>query len=320
MRELYPEIEATDSFYIEPDGLHRVYVEVSGNEDGIPVVFLHGGPGSGCKANHRRYFAPDKYRIVIFDQRGCHRSQPQGECERNTTQLLIEDMEQIRERLGITQWVVFGGSWGATLGLAYTQCHPERVRGLILRGSFLARQRDLAWFVEDGVNAVFPDYWEECISVIPAAERGDLIAAFHERVHSADAKVQKQAVVAWAKWATRIVTWLLPDMDADKYEPEDIQTSVCEVKIETHYAKHRYFLKPNQLLDDAHLLPDVPVILIHGRKDLTCLPEASWSLHRAVPGSDLRIVKDGGHLAGEAVMIDALISATDEMAGRLGDA
>lgn len=319
-RELYPELSAAKTMQLNVNALHSIYVEESGNPKGIPVIFLHGGPGSGCNENHRRYFNPDKYRIIIFDQRGCHRSTPQGECQHNSSQELVADIEQIREQLKIDKWLLFGGSWGATLALLYAETYPERVSGMILRGTFLARQKDLDWFIDNGVSDVFPDFWQDFIGVIPETERADLVDAYHRRVHGDDEDIQRQAAAAWAKWATRTVTWLLADMDPYNYEPEDNDTTVHEVKIETHYAKHRYFLEPDQLLRDTHLLPDVPTIIIHGRKDMTCLPEASWSLSQMLPKSSLRIVKEGGHLAGEPPMVDALITATDEMAGLLSHA
>ena len=317
MRELYPEIEASGSYRLEVDQVHTLYVEETGNPQGIPVIFLHGGPGSGCNENHRRYFNPGKYRVVIFDQRGCYRSEPAGETKNNSTPELVRDIELIRECLGIDKWLVFGGSWGATLGSLYAQSHPSHVAALILRGVFLARQKDLDWFSRQGASRIFPDFWQEFTQVIPAAERDDLISAYHARVHGADRKVREEAAVAWSKWAGRIVTYLLPGVDPYGYRPGDVDKTIHEVLVETHYAKHRYFIAENQILDNVDKLPPVPVRIIHGRRDLTCTLDASWSLHRAIPGSELVIVKEGGHLAGEPVMVDALITATDEMAEHL---
>lgn len=314
MRELYPEIDAWDSFYLEADERHSLYVEQAGNPAGLPVVFLHGGPGSGCSERHRRYFDPRKYRVALFDQRGCHRSRPAGETAGNSTGELIADIERIRARLGVSRWLVFGGSWGATLGLLYAQSHPSRVLALVLRGAFLARQKDLDWFGKQGASMVFPDYWQDFIETIPEPERDDLISAYHARVHGADRKIRESAAIAWSKWAGRLVTYLLPGAD---YMPGDVDKTVCEVLIETHYAKHRYFIAENGILDNAAQLPSVPTRIIHGRRDLTCTLDASWSLHHALPGSELVVVREGGHLAGEPVMVDALVTATDEMAGRL---
>ena len=316
MRKLYPAIDAAETFTVAA-APHRVYAEVCGNSRGIPAVFLHGGPGSGCKESHRCYFDPERYRVVLFDQRGCHRSTPVGECRRNTLQDLLADMETIRERCRIPRWLLFGGSWGATLALAYAQQYPEKTSGMILRGTFLARQQDLDWFADDGAGGLFPDEWRAFKEAIPEAERGDLIAAYYQRLHSSKRETREQAAAAWDRWAARTV---LSDEAMAGYRVEDLNAAVKRVKIETHYAKRRYFLKPNQLLENARRLPAVPTIIIHGDKDRVCLPEAARELHRALPGSELRMVAGGGHLAGEPAMTDALITATDEMAERLQDA
>jgi len=311
MRDLYPEIQPFRTHTLAMDSVHKLHVEECGRPDGIPVIFLHGGPGSGCKENHRRYFNPEKYRIVLFDQRGCNRSTPQGSTENNTTSDLVEDMERIRRHLGVDRWMVFGGSWGATLGLLYTKTFPEKVTGLILRGTFLARRQDLEWFAKGGAGWIFPDYWEEFISVIPEEERGDLIGAYHGRIHGDDEDVRKRYAKKWSDWASRVVTWNLKE---GKEEEHDAETILHEASIETHYAKNRYFITENRILNDCDRLPKVPTIIIHGRRDLTCLPEASWSLHRALPHSELVILPEAGHLAGEPAMIDALVQVTDRMA------
>jgi proline iminopeptidase len=316
MRSLYPKIKPQHSYAHAVDG-HQIYFEESGNIKGIPVVFLHGGPGSGSSENHRRYFDPVKYRIINFDQRGCNRSIPNGLTENNTSQHLIADIESIRKQLNIDTWVIFGGSWGATLGLLYAQAFPEKVCGMILRGSFLARKRDLDWFIYDGASRIFPDYWQNFIEIIPQEEREDLVNAYHKRVHGKNEKEKKEAAIAWSTWAGRIVTYLISDINPDNYKPENIERTVSEVLIETHYAKHRYFIAENQILDDIAKLPEVPIHIIHGRRDLTCTLESSWVLDQAIPGSKLVIVKEGGHLAGETAMVDALVSATDLVAEQL---
>ena len=316
MRSLYPKIKPQHSYAHAVDG-HQIYFEESGNIKGIPVVFLHGGPGSGSSENHRRYFDPVKYRIINFDQRGCNRSIPNGLTENNTSQHLIADIESIREQLNIDTWVIFGGSWGATLGLLYAQAFPEKVCGMILRGSFLARKRDLDWFIYDGASRIFPDYWQNFIEIIPQEEREDLVNAYHKRVHGKNEKEKKEAAIAWSTWAGRIVTYLISDINPDNYKPENIERTVSEVLIETHYAKHRYFIAENQILDDIAKLPEVPIHIIHGRRDLTCTLESSWVLDQAIPGSKLVIVKEGGHLAGETAMVDALVNATDLVAEQL---
>ena len=296
-------------------GGHKIYVEESGNRNGIPVIFLHGGPGSGCNENHRRYFNPELYRIVIFDQRGCNRSSPAGATQNNTTQDLLNDIEFIRDGLDIEKWLVYGGSWGATLGLLYAQQHPQRVLAMILRGTFLARQCDLDWFIKEGVNRIFPDAWSDFIGVVPEQERNDLIDAFYRRMQGSDEKEKIRFAKAWSTWAGRTVTYLIGATDS--YEDNNIEKIIHEVSIETHYARRRYFIEEDQILKNAHKLPAVPIRIIHGRRDLTCVLEASWTLHNRIKNSELIIVRQGGHLAGEPVMTDALVQATDHMADLL---
>lgn len=318
LRELYPELQpfAVDSL-TDTDGGHSVYFEQSGNARGLPVIFLHGGPGSGADDNHRRYFDPRRYRIIIFDQRGCHRSQPAGRVIDNTTSLLLADMEAIRRRLNIDRWLVFGGSWGATLGLLYAQQHPQRVAGMILRGTFLARRRDLEWFFQgQGLSRIFPGYWQEFISIFDRGEKKNLLASCYERMTSADQALRLDTAKAWALWTGRVVTHNLdlPQPYAVKDEDADV---LNQVSIECHYARHKYFIRENQIMRSVNKLPAVPVILIHGSRDLTCPPESSFLLHQALPDAALLMIDGAGHLAGEAAMVDALISSTDRMAGTL---
>jgi proline iminopeptidase len=293
---------------------HRVYFEQAGNPDGIPVLFLHGGPGSGCNENHRRYFDPHRYRVVLFDQRGSNRSAPAGGIRNNTTPLLLEDIESLRRLAGIERWVVFGGSWGATLALLYAQTHPARVLGLIVRGTFLARRRDLDWFVGDGVRRIFPDEWDRFVAAMSAHERHEPAAACQRHILGQDEDAARRWALAWSRWAGRVATYLLPE-EADA--TVDAGPVLAQSRIEMHYAAHGYFIAENQILERAHLLPRVPTRIIHGRRDLTCTLDASWALHRATPWSELEIVREGGHLASEPVMVDALVRATDWMAERL---
>jgi len=316
MHTLFPEIEAFATHQIDTGDGHIIYMEQAGNPEGMPVIFLHGGPGSGCNPNHRRYFNPEKYHIIIFDQRGCNRSTPQGSTKNNTTQVLIKDIERIREFLKIDQWLVFGGSWGATLGLLFAENHPDHVSGMILRGSFLARQSDLDWFAKLGASRIFPDHWEQFIKEFSPEEQQDLVAAYHKRLNDNNNAIKEKFARSWSDWATRLVTWNLTEQ---KNETEDIRTIVNQTSIETHYAYNRYFIKENQILYEVSKIPDVPVIIVHGRKDLTCTLESSWLLHKALPRSELVIIPDAGHLAGEPAMIDALIAATDKMAGLLAE-
>lgn len=311
MKELYPEIPCYKHYTLPINDLHNVYYEESGNPNGIPVIFLHGGPGSGCNENHRRYFNPDKYRIIIFDQRGCNRSSPQGGVIENTTRDLLRDMEQIRTSLNIDKWLVFGGSWGATLSLLYAEAYPERVLGMILRGTFLARQRDLDWFAKDGANRIFPDYWEKFVDIVPLDKRHNLITAYHAVIHNSnDASAKIDFARAWSVWASKVVAYTLLDTEI---EAEDKDKLLNQVSIETHYAFNSYFIEEDQILKYISKIPDVPITIIHGRRDLTCTLEASWLLHKALPDARFSIIPDAGHLAGEPAMVDALVSATDNM-------
>jgi proline iminopeptidase len=323
---LYPEIEPFTTDILELDDGHSIYFEQSGNIKGLPIIFLHGGPGSGCNENHRRYFDPEKYRIIIFDQRGCHRSKPNGCIENNDTQKLLADIDSIRRKLGIDKLILFGGSWGATLALLYAEEYPQNVAAMVLRGTFLARQSDFDWFASDdinGVNRIFPDYWQEFLSIFDEAEREHCLEALHQRVFSDNKEIQLEAAKAWSLWAGRVVTHSLQlDEPYVLDEDDDNNKLIDDVKIEINYAKNKYFVKENQILDNLAAIPDVPITIVHGRKDLTCLPEASWSVQQALMNSNmtkptLNMVADGGHLAGEPAMVDALISATDQMASVL---
>lgn len=311
MLELYPELESFANSKYAVDS-HSVYYEQAGNPSGIPVIFLHGGPGSGCNENHRRYFNPNKYRIILLDQRGCNRSTPNGCVKNNSTISILNDIEFIRNQLKIDKWLIFGGSWGATLALLYAEQYPQCVSGIILRGTFLARQTDFDWFAKNGVNRVFPDYWKEFISDFSEDEKNNLLQSLHRNIFSDDKNIQLKAAKMWGLWAGRVVThslnieYVIEEDDEDKL--------INEVKIEMHYAKNKYFIAENEILDNILKIPDVPVTIIHGRKDLTCLPESSWLVHQALPKSKLTMVSNAGHLASEPAMIDALITATDDMA------
>lgn len=314
MRELYPEISPSKTFSLNVGASHSIYMEESGNPDGIPVVFLHGGPGGGSTEKHRRYFNPEMYRIVIFDQRGAGRSSPMGSVHDNTTQELLSDMETIRQKLGIEKWMLFGGSWGSTLALLYAQQYPEHVLALILRGTFLARNIDLDWFFKEGANRLLPEFWDQFIEILDEEERRDIISAYHKRVHGDDKQKKLLSAKAWSEWSGRVVTYMMVQGELEAVPDELV---LQEVSIETHYAKFNYFIEENQILNNADKLPVVPVRIVHGRRDLTCIPEASWALHRALPDSELEIIPDAGHLAADKTMCDALIRATDDMAQRL---
>jgi proline iminopeptidase len=313
-RTLYPEIQPYVQHSLAVAPPHVLHVEECGNPHGLPVVFVHGGPGAGCEPWHRRFFDPARYRIVLFDQRGCGRSAPHASLEANTTQALVADMERIREHLGIERWVVFGGSWGSTLGLVYAETHPERVLALVLRGIFLCRPHEIAWFYQEGASRLFPEHWQHYLAPIPAEERGDLLGAYHRRLTSDDEVTRMAAAKAWSIWEGSTAT-LRPnrsviDHFADPY------TALSLARIECHYFVHDSFLRPNQILADAHRLKDIPGVIVHGRYDVICPVENAWQLHQAWPGSELHIVPDAGHSAAEPGNTAALVEATDAFAER----
>ncbi|MBK1672897.1 prolyl aminopeptidase [Ectothiorhodospira shaposhnikovii] len=312
---LFPDIRPFRSQHLDVDPPHRLYLEECGISEGIPVVFLHGGPGSGCESWHRRFFDPNRYRIVLFDQRGCGRSVPHASLERNTTWDLVSDMERIREHLGIDRWVVFGGSWGSTLALAYAQAHPDRVLGLVLRGIFLCRDQDIHWFYQDGAGRLFPDYWEDYLAPIPEADRGDMVAAYYRRLTGTDEVARMAAAKAWSEWEGRTATLLTNPAVVGHFQ--NPFTALSLARIECHYFRHQAFLEPDQLLRDAHLLAEIPGYIIHGRYDVVCPVDQAWALHQAWPRAELCIVPDAGHSAGEPGIARALVAATQALADRL---
>ncbi len=320
MNELYPPIHENHHFYLKVDETvdepHQLYVEECGSEDGVPVVFLHGGPGAGCELYHRQLFNPEKYRIILFDQRGCGRSIPHASLENNTTQHLIADMEKIREKLGIKQWVVAGGSWGSTLALAYAQAHPRRVSGLIVRGIFLATPKEIKWFYQEGANCIYPDYWEDFIAPIPKDEQNNLLHAYHKRLTGGNEIARMRVAKAWSLWEARTAT-LLPSSSILEHFG-DPRTALSVARIEAHYFINNSFLEENQLLNNAPILKDIPGFIIHGRYDMICPLEHAHKLHKAWPNADFFVVQGAGHSAGEAGITAALIKASDDMLKKLG--
>jgi proline iminopeptidase len=311
MRKLYPAIKPYVKHSLAVDKPHVLYVEECGNPSGIPVVFLHGGPGAGCDPSHRRFFDPDIYRIILFDQRGCGRSRPHATLEGNNTQALIADIEQIREHLDIDKWVVFGGSWGSTLGLLYAQAHAERVSGLILRGIFLCRPADIHWFYQDGASHVFPDYWQEFIEPIPLDERGNLLEAFYQRLSGDDELARMAAAKAWSKWEAHCAN-LRPSADLVSHLSAP-HTALSMARIECHYFMHDAFLQPDQILENIDRIRHIPVMIVHGRYDMVCPVEQAFDLQKAWPEAALTVVADAGHSAFEPGIVDALISATHSL-------
>jgi proline iminopeptidase len=294
--------------------VHELYWEESGNPEGKPVVFLHGGPGGGSDAKYRRFFHPERYRIVQFDQRGCGHSTPHASLEDNHTWALVADIERLRELLGIERWMVFGGSWGSTLALAYAETHPARVTELVLRGIFLLRRQEIDWFYQRGASALFPDAWEEYLAPIPEAERGELLLAYHKRLTGHDAEARRRCAIAWSVWEGS-TSRLHVDPDMQRRMAQD-EFADAFARIECHYFVNRGFLRSDaQLLEDVGRIRHIPGVIVQGRYDVVCPMESAWALHRAWPEARLVVVPDAGHSALEPGITHALVDATDRFAG-----
>ncbi len=308
-RTLYPEIEPYDIGRLKVGGGHEIYYEQSGNPKGKPVVFVHGGPGFGTEGKQRRFFDPNAYRIVLFDQRGCGKSTPFASLDDNTTWDLVSDMEKIREHLAIARWQVFGGSWGSTLGLAYAETHPERVTELVLRGIFLIRKGEIEWFYQYGASAIYPDAWEGYLAPIPAAERGDLVRAYYKRLTSADPKVRGEAARAWSVWEGSTSNLFPAPQLVAKMGEDDF--SLAFARIECHYFVHSAWLEGRELLANIDKIRAIPGVIVQGRYDVVCPMESAWALHRAWPEATLHVVQDAGHSAFEPGNLHHLVEATD---------
>jgi len=315
-RTLYPPIEPYQRHTLQVDDEHRLYVEESGNPSGLPIVFLHGGPGAACRDKHRRFFNPQLYRIVLFDQRGCGRSEPHAALQHNTTQHLIDDLERIRIKLGIEQWLLFGGSWGATLALAYAQTYPQRCLGLILRGIFLCRERDIAWSYQDGASFMFPEFWQDYQRVIPPAERCDRVAAYYRRLTSTDRQQRLAAAKAWARWGARTSSLYPPKEETLDYHLTD-QLSLSLARLECHYFVNHAFLKDRPLLNHTDPLADIPGVIIHGRYDVVCPIEQAWLLHQRWPQAKFHIITAAGHGLFEPAAMDCLMDSTDAIGAQI---
>jgi proline iminopeptidase len=315
MKALYPEINPYRCFFLKTGGAHSVYVELSGNPVGVPVVFLHGGPCSGTKPDHRRFFNPDFYQVILFDQRGCGQSLPFGELEHNTTPDLVADMERIRNHLGIAQWLVFGGSWGGTLALLYAQSHTDRVLALIVRGVFLARKQDLAWFALSGANRIYPERWQRLAECVPAEEHANLVQGLWEAINCADESLQGRVASEWQAWNGQLALGKAFPAQYQEVSEAVPEHTIKQVRMELHYAINHYFIAENQILADCGSLQAIPTTIIHGRFDLVCPMEAGASLHQAMPHADFIVLPNAGHVAQHEEMIDALVSATDRFAG-----
>lgn len=314
MLTLYPNIKPYVRHSLAVDTPHVLYVEECGNPVGLPVLFVHGGPGAGSEPYHRCFFDPDIYRIILFDQRGCGHSMPHAELGGNTTRALVADIEAIRKHLGIERWVLFGGSWGSTLSLVYAETHPERVLGLILRGIFLCRPREIQWFYQSGANRIFPDYWQNFLAPIPESERDNLVNAYYQRLTGEDELARMAAAKAWSTWEARTLALISHESIIEHFS--DPSTAMSLARIECHYFKHNSFLEPNQILNNAGRLANIPGVIVQGRYDIICPTESAWELHQAWPHAEFKIIPDAGHAASEEGTVNALIQATQDMAKR----
>jgi len=314
LRTLYPEIEPFDSGMLDVGDGHRVYWERVGTRGAKPAVFLHGGPGGTISPKQRRLFDPELYDVILFDQRGCGKSVPHASLEANTTWHLVADIERLREMAGFDKWLVFGGSWGSTLALAYAQAHPDRITELVVRGIYTLTRAELAWYYQFGVSEMFPDKWERFIAPIPEAERGDLMGAYRKRLTGTDKAVQIECARTWSVWEGETIT-LLPDPALSTSFGED-EFAIAFARIENHYFVHAGWLEEGQLIRDARKLKDIPGTIVHGRYDMPCPLRYAWALHKAWPRADFHIVEGAGHAYSEPGILDRLIRATDGYAGK----
>jgi proline iminopeptidase len=316
MKTFYPSIEPFETGRLKVSPVHDLYYEQCGNPKGQPAVFLHGGPGGGLIPDYRRFFDPKTYRIALFEQRGSGRSTPHASLEDNTTWHLVDDIEKLREHLGIDRWLVFGGSWGSTLALAYAQTHSQRVSALVLRGIFLCRKKEIRWFYQDGegASAIFPDLWEDYVKLIPPAERDDMLGAYHRRLMSDDEAVRLEAAKAWSVWEGSI-SKLLPDPELIEHSGED-QFALAVARIEAHYfVNNAFFDSDNYLIENVPKIRHIPGIIVQGRYDVVCPMMSAWELHRAWPEAKLHVVLDAGHASTEPGIIAGLVDATDSFRG-----
>ena len=308
---LYPTAELFNSFHLSVSDMHSIYVEESGNKNGKPVIFLHGGPGGGISASYRQYFDPEKWRIIMFDQRGCGQSTPFAELKENTTWDLVEDIEKIRKNLGIDSWVVFGGSWGSTLSLAYSQTHPNSCKGLILRGIFLVRKKEIDWFYQEGANNIFPDRWESFLAPIAPDKRNNLLKAYYEILTGDDHSKKIEAAKAWSTWEGSTVRLLLDENFIGDFSDEKFAEAFA--RIECHYFMNNcWFDSDNYLIENIDKIRNIPSVIVHGRYDIICPVVQAWDLHKAWPEADFHIIPDSGHSIYEEGIKNKLIEYTDK--------
>lgn len=312
MKNLYPPLEPFETHVLNADG-HKIYYEVSGNPDGKPALFVHGGPGGGGSTDVRRFFNPDLYKIVVFDQRGCGRSKPHASLEQNTTWDLVSDMESIRENLSIDSWLVFGGSWGSTLSLAYAQQYPHRVSELVLRGIFMLRKKELDWFYQEGASKLFPEAWEEFVKPIDQDKRNNLMDAYREIFYGTDQRAKLEAAIAWSKWEAATSSLIFSQARVDDFQEPEF--ALAFAMIENHYFVNKgFFTHENQLLDGVDKIRQIPAVIVQGRYDVVCPIESAWELANKWPEAELIITPNSGHSAFERENIAALVDATDRFA------
>lgn len=314
LRTFYPEIEPFETGYLETGDGHRVYWERVGTKGAKPAVFLHGGPGGTISPTQRRLFDPALYDVILFDQRGCGKSTPNASLENNTTWHLVADIERLREMMGVEKWLVFGGSWGSTLALAYAETHPDRVSELVLRGIYTLTKAELDWYYQFGVSEMFPDKWERFQAPIPEDERHEMMAAYRRRLVGEDRETQLRCALAWSIWEGETIT-LLPNPAYSGTFEEDAY-ALAFARIENHYFVHAGWLEEGQLLRDAHKLKDIPGVIIHGRYDMPCPAKYAWALHKAWPKADFHLIEGAGHAYLEPGILDQLIRATDRFADK----
>ena len=313
MRDLYPAIEPYSQGKLKVSALHTIHYEESGNPQGKPVIFLHGGPGGGITPMYRQYFDPELWRIVIFDQRGCGQSTPYAELQENNTWDLVSDIEKLRQHLGVDQWVVFGGSWGSTLALAYSQTHPDSCKGLILRGIFMLRDSEIRWFYQEGASNIYPDAWEEYLKPIPPEERTDLLAAYHRRLTSENREVRLAAARAWSVWEASTSKLIPSNLSKASFGRAEFAEAFA--RIECHYfVNHGFFESQNQLLKNVDRIRHLPGVIVQGRYDVVCPMISAWELHQAWHEAELIVIEDAGHSISEPGIKDALIKASDRFA------
>lgn len=309
-RDYYPPIQPFHEGRLQVSDSHNLYYEQVGNPNGVPIVFLHGGPGGGINEDHRRFFDPQHYHIVLFDQRGAGKSTPSADLTDNTTWDLVADIERLREKLNIKRWLVFGGSWGSTLALSYAITHPEKTLALILRGIFLCRKEEIQWFYQKGASHIFPDYWQEYENLIPAEERHDFVSAYHKRLTHPDLNTRLAAARAWSKWEAATSRLMVQPSSIEEFD--EPQLALAFARIECHYFMNNAFFKTdNYLLENISRIRQIPGVIVQGRYDVVCPMKSAWDLHLAWPEANLQIIGDAGHAAGEVGIRAALVQATD---------